>query len=147
MWVTGELARFVTDLKFEDIPSEAVQMGETDWMFNGLNAGGPTRLDSAARTGVPQVVVPGCVDFILIGPVEKLEPEFKKRKTYKFNPAVSMVSTTPAEMERIASVMAEKLNRSKGPLLVLIPLRGFSIYCHPGEAMFDPERDAVFIKR
>ena len=118
----------------------------TDWMFNGLHAGGPTRLGSAARTGVPQVVVPGCVDFILMGPVEKLEPEFKKRKTYKFNPAVSLVSTTPAEMERIASVMAEKLNRSKGPLLVLIPLRGFSMYCHPGEALFDPERDATFIQ-
>lgn len=28
MWVTGDLARFVTDLKFEDIPSEAVQMGK-----------------------------------------------------------------------------------------------------------------------
>ena len=118
----------------------------TDWMYNGLHAGGPTRLDSAARTGVPQVVVPGCVDFILMGPVEKLEPEFKKRKTYKFNPAVSLVSTTPAEMERIASVMAEKLNRAKGPLLVLIPLRGFSMYCHPGEALFDPERDATFIQ-
>jgi uncharacterized protein (UPF0261 family) len=118
----------------------------TDWLYNGLHAGGPTRLDAAARTGVPQVVVPGCVDFIVMGPVEKLEPEFKKRKIYKFNPAVSMVSTTPAEMEQIASVMAEKFNRAKGPLLVLIPLRGFSMYCHPGESMFDPERDAVFIK-
>lgn len=118
----------------------------TDWLYNGVHAGGPTRLDSAARTGVPQVVVPGCVDFILMGPVEKLEPEFKKRKIYKFNPAVTMVSTTPAEMEHIASVVAEKLNRSKGPLLVLIPLRGFSMYCHPGEALFDPERDAAFIK-
>ena len=118
----------------------------TDWLYNGLHAGGPNRLDSAARMGVPQVVVPGCVDFILMGPVEKLEPEFKKRKTYKFNPAVSLVSTTPAEMERIASVMAEKLNRAKGPLLVLIPLRGFSMYCHPGEALFDPERDATFIQ-
>ena len=103
-------------------------------------------MDAAARTGVPQVVVPGCVDFIVMGPVEKLEPEFKKRKIYKFNPTVSMVSTTPAEMEQIASVMAEKLNRAKGPLLVLIPLRGFSMYCHPGESMFDPERDAVFIR-
>jgi len=28
MWVTGELARFVTDLRFEDIPSAEVQMGK-----------------------------------------------------------------------------------------------------------------------
>ncbi len=117
----------------------------TDWMYNGLHAGGPTRLDAAARTGVPQVVVPGCVDFILMGPIDKLEPEFRKRKTYNFNPAVSLVSTTKEEMEHIASVMAEKLNRSKGPVLVLIPLRGFSMYCHPGEPMFDPERDKAFI--
>lgn len=117
----------------------------TDWLYNGLHAGGPTRLDAGARAGVPQVIVPGCVDFVLMGPVEKLEPEFKKRKTYNFNPAVSLVSTTKEEMEHIASIMAKKLNKAKGPLIVLIPLRGFSMYCHPGEALYDPERDAAFI--
>jgi len=116
-----------------------------DWIYNGVHASGPSRLEAAGRNGIPQVVVPGCVDFILMGPIDNLAPEFKKRKTYKFNPAVSLVSTTPEEMIHIAEVMAEKLNRAKGALLVLIPLQGFSMYCHKGEALYDPERDAAFI--
>ena len=117
----------------------------TDWLYHGVHAGGPSRLEAAGKKGVPQVVVPGCVDFILMGPVDNLAPEFKQRKHYKFNPAVSLVSTTPEEMERIAGVMAEKLNKAKGPLLVLIPLQGFSMYCHKGEELYDPKRDEAFI--
>jgi uncharacterized protein (UPF0261 family) len=118
----------------------------TDWLYDGFHAGGPSRLEAAARNGIPQVVVPGCVDFILKGPIDNLAPEFKQRKKYKFNPACSLVSTTPEEMERIAGVMAEKLNKAKGPVLLLIPLKGFSMYCHEGEPLCDPERDATFIK-
>lgn len=117
----------------------------TDWLYHGVHAGGPSRLEAASRKGVCQVVVPGCVDFILMGPVETLAPEFKQRKHYKFNPAVSLVTTTPAEMETIAGVMAEKLNKAKGPTSVVIPLRGFSMYCHEGESLCDPERDKAFI--
>jgi uncharacterized protein (UPF0261 family) len=117
----------------------------TDWLYQGIHAGGPSRLEAAGRKGVPQVVVPGCVDFILMGPIDNLAPEFKQRKKYKFNPAVSLVSTTPEEMERIAGVMAEKLNKAKGPVSVLIPLQGFSQYCHKGEELYDPERDKAFI--
>jgi uncharacterized protein (UPF0261 family) len=116
-----------------------------DWIYNGVHASGPERLEAAGRNGIPQVIVPGCVDFILMGPIDNLAPEFKKRKTYKFNPAVSLVSTTPEEMMHIAEIMAEKVNRAKGALLVLIPLQGFSMYCHKGEALYDPERDAAFI--
>jgi uncharacterized protein (UPF0261 family) len=116
-----------------------------DWIYNGVHASGPERLEAAGRNGIPQVVVPGCVDFILMGPIDDLAPEFKKRKVYKFNPAVTMVSTTAEEMMHIAEIMAEKLNRAKGALLVLIPLQGFSMYCHKGEALYDPERDAAFI--
>jgi len=116
----------------------------TDWLYNGVHSCGPERLDSACKMGIPQVVVPGCVDFILKGPIGDLSPEFKKRKIYNFNPAVSLVGTTPEEMGCIAGVMAKKLNRAKGNLVVMIPLQGLSMYCHPGEALYDPERDAAF---
>ncbi|MCK9392536.1 MAG: Tm-1-like ATP-binding domain-containing protein [Syntrophales bacterium] len=118
----------------------------TDWLYDGYHACGPERLDAAARKGIPQVVVPGCVDFILKGPIDDLAPEFKKRKKYNFNPAVSLVSTSHEEMERIAAIMAEKLNCATGAVSVLIPLQGFSMYCHKGEELYDPERDAVFIR-
>ena len=42
-------------------------------------------------------------------------------------------------------VMAEKPNKANGPVLVLIPLRRFSMHCHKGEELYDPERDTAFI--
>lgn len=117
----------------------------TDELFDGLHAGGPNRLEAAGRRGVPQVVVPGCVDFILAGPLDTLPQIYKKRKTYPFNPAVTLVRVSKKEMVAIAEVMANKLNKATGPTTVLIPLCGFSMYCHEGEALYDPESDKIFV--
>jgi len=57
-----------------------------------------------------------------------------------------MVRTTKEEMVIIGKTMAEKLNKAVGPTQVLIPLGGFSMYCHPGEPLHDPEGDWTFIE-
>jgi len=116
-----------------------------DELFDGVHAAGPHRLETAGKKGIPQVVVPGCINFILLGPLESLSPEYKKRKLYPFNPAVTMVRTTHEEMITIGKVMAEKVNQTLGPTVVIIPLRGFSMYCREGESLYDPEGDRIFI--
>ncbi|MCX5909275.1 MAG: Tm-1-like ATP-binding domain-containing protein, partial [Deltaproteobacteria bacterium] len=116
-----------------------------DELFHGVHGAGPHRLEAAGKKGIPQVVVPGCVNFILMGPVASLSEEIKKRKIYYFNPNVTMVLTTREEREKIGEVMAAKLNRAQGPTAVLIPLRGFSMYCGAGEAIHDPEGDRILI--
>src|SRR4029077_16287552 len=40
----------------------------TDHLVGGFHDAGPARLDAAAEIGLPQVVVPGCVDFFVQGP-------------------------------------------------------------------------------
>lgn len=117
-----------------------------DELFHGVHPGGPHRLEVAGKKGIPQVVVPGCVDFILLGPLSTLAEEYKKRQLYFFNPAVTMVRTTNQEMAIIGKTMAEKLNKAVGPTQVLIPLGGFSMYCHPGEPLHNPEGDRTFIE-
>jgi uncharacterized protein (UPF0261 family) len=42
--------------------------------------------------------------------------------------------------------MAEKLNKATGPTRVLIPLKGFCMYCHPGEPLHDPEGNRILIE-
>ena len=118
----------------------------TDELCNGLHAAGPDRLRAAGKKGIPQVVVPGAVDFILGGPMHELTPEWKKRKVYYFNQAVSLIRTTKEEMATIGKVMAEKLNQALGPTLVLIPLGGFSMYAREGELLHDPEGDQAWIQ-
>lgn len=116
-----------------------------DELFHGVHAGGPHRLEAAGKKGIPQVVVTGCLDFILLGPIANLEEKYKNRKMYFFNPAVTMVRMTHAEMSTVGRVMAEKLNMATGPTRVLIPLKGFCMYCHPGEPLYDPEGDGMLI--
>jgi uncharacterized protein (UPF0261 family) len=51
----------------------------------------------------------------------------------------------PDEMKEFARIIAEKLNRSVGPVHVLIPKRGWSDADKSGMELFDPEVDQVFV--
>ena len=117
-----------------------------DGMFGGIHAGGLKRLEVVGEKGIPQVVVPGCVDFILCGPIDTLPKKYRKRPVYPFNPALTLVRTTKNEMIKIGRTMAEKLNRSKGSTVVLVPTKGLSMYDRPGEPIYDPVADAAFVK-
>ncbi len=44
----------------------------TNQLFKGIALAGPDRLETAGRTGIPQVVAPGAVDVISRGPIETL---------------------------------------------------------------------------
>jgi len=57
-----------------------------------------------------------------------------------------MVRMSHEEMTTVGRVMAEKLNKATGPTLVLIPLKGFCMYCHAGEPLYDPEGDRKLIE-
>jgi uncharacterized protein (UPF0261 family) len=118
----------------------------TDEIVGGLHTAGPHRLEAAGKKGIPQLVVPGCVDIILQGPLANLPAKYRKRNIYYFNPAETLVRTNKKEMTKVGQVMAEKLNRATGPTMVMIPLGGFSMYCHEGEAMYNPEADKAFIR-
>lgn len=118
----------------------------TGELFGGFYRAGPDRLEAAGKKGIPQLVVPGCIDFLIQGPLDSLSAKYKKRKVYYFNSAVTMVRITGKEMATTARVMASKLNKAVGPTAVAIPLGGFNMYCHKGEALYDPDADMVFIK-
>jgi uncharacterized protein (UPF0261 family) len=118
----------------------------TDEICGGFHAAGPHRLEAAGRQGIPQLVVPGCVDFFIRETKQKLKGgKFSKRKSYHFNPVISLVRATSAEMAKVGHVMAEKLNAAKGPTTVLIPLGGFSMYAKPGGPLHDAKGDRAFI--
>ena len=91
------------------------------------------------------MVVPGCVDFLIRETKAKLTGKFRRRKNYHFNPVISLVRASHAEMAAVGRAMAEKLNRAKGPTTVLIPLQGFSMYAKPGGPLHDAKGDRMFV--
>jgi uncharacterized protein (UPF0261 family) len=119
----------------------------TEWadqLCGGVLSAGPTRLEAAARAGVPQVVVPGCIDMCNFGPRASVPERYAGRLFYEWNPEVTLMRTTPEENARLGAIFAEKLNGASAPAHVLIPLRGFSILDSPGDRFWNPEADAAF---
>jgi len=104
---------------------------------------GPTRLEAAARCGVPAVVSTGCLDMVNFGPPETVPTKFAGRKFYQHNPQVTLMRTTPDECAKLGQILAEKLNLSTGPVTVLLPLRGGSMIGAPGGSFHDAAADAA----
>jgi len=118
----------------------------TDHLYGGYCDAGPARLEAAGKKGIPQVVVPGCLDFIVFSPPEKIPESFRERKVYRHTPEVAVIRANKDEMASIGKVMAEKLNRALGPLAVVVPDQGFSPANRRGKALYDPEADRAFIE-
>ncbi|HMO66941.1 MAG TPA: Tm-1-like ATP-binding domain-containing protein, partial [Verrucomicrobiota bacterium] len=118
----------------------------TEWadeLVGGVLGAGPTRLEAAARHGVPAVVAPGCLDMVNFGPPETVPAKFAGRRFYPHNPQVTLLRTTPDECRRLGEIIAGKLNASTGPVAVLLPLRGISVISAPGQPFDWPEADAA----
>lgn len=104
------------------------------------------RLESAGALGIPQVVAPGSVNYAVMGPVDTLSSEMLKRKYIVHNSFLTLVRLSKDEIAQAAVMVADRLNRAKGPTHVFIPLRGFSYPDHEGRAHWDPETNEVFIR-
>lgn len=116
----------------------------TEWadeLVGGVFSAGPTRLEAAARKGVPAVVAPGCLDMVNFWAPETVPPKFQGRTFYPHNPNVTLMRTNPEENRRLGEILAEKLNASRGPVTVVLPLKGLSMIDSPGGAFWSPEAD------
>jgi uncharacterized protein (UPF0261 family) len=114
-------------------------------LLDGIHATGPDRLRVAGRHGLPQVVVPGCVDFFNQGPRESLPERYRSRKSYFHNPVATLVRLTAEEETALGRLVAERLNEARGPVRVVAPTRGFSLADAEGGDLWDPEADRAFL--
>jgi uncharacterized protein (UPF0261 family) len=115
----------------------------SDPLLGGFHAA-PDRLEQAGAAGLPQVVVPGCVDFAAFGPRHAVPEALRDWPSYYHNPEFTLVRLNRDEMATVGATMARKLNAARGPVTVLVPLGGLSIPNVPGGAFYDPQADAAF---
>jgi uncharacterized protein (UPF0261 family) len=116
----------------------------TEWadeLVGGVFSAGPTRLEAAARHGVPAIVTPACLDMVNFWAPPTIPEKFKGRLFYPHNPNVTLMRTTPEENARLGEILASKLNLSTAPVTVLLPLRGVSMIDTAGKAFWWPEAD------
>ena len=114
-------------------------------LLDGIHATGPDRLTVAGRHGLPQVVVPGCVDFFNQGPRDSVPEIYRSRKSYFHNPVATLVRLDAGEEETLGRLVAERLSEARGPVRVVAPTRGFSLADAEGGDLWDPEADRAFL--
>jgi uncharacterized protein (UPF0261 family) len=117
-----------------------------DELVGGILSAGPERLTAAAVRGVPQVVSLGALDMVNFGPFDTVPDWFKTRLLYRHNPNVTLMRTTPEEMDRLGKAIAEKTSASNSPTCVMVPLRGVSAIDADGKPFWWPDADAALFQ-
>jgi uncharacterized protein (UPF0261 family) len=143
---TGSGGRAMEGLIADGWFAGVLDVTTTEWcdeVVGGVLSAGPDRLGAAARAGVPQVVSVGALDMVNFAGLDTVPDEFRDRTLYKHNPSVTLMRTSAAECEEIARRIAAQLNRSRGPVVLVLPLRGVSMIDAEGQPFHDPEADRV----
>jgi uncharacterized protein (UPF0261 family) len=97
----------------------------TDCLTGGVYSAGDRRLTAAGAAGLPQIVVPGCLDFTnwWVGEVPE---RYRNREFYQYNVEILLMRTNAEEYATLGRLMGERLTAAKGPFRVLIPTGGWS---------------------
>lgn len=117
-----------------------------DELVGGVLTAGPDRLTAAGLKRVPQVISVGALDMVNFGPPETVPEKYKARRFHQHNPTVTLMRTTPEEMDRLGKEVAEKASAAGGPTAVMLPLRGVSGIDAEGKSFWWPEADAALFQ-
>ncbi len=114
-----------------------------DELVGGVRTAGPSRLEAAAKSGTPAIVVPGCLDMVSFFARDTVPNEFAGRVFHHQSDNMTLMRTSPKECGELGQVLASKLNASTGPVEVYLPLGGVSTLSAPGGPFHDPTADAA----
>ena len=141
---TGIGGRTMEGLIDEGLIEGLLDITTTEWadeLAGGVLAAGPERMDAASRVGIPQVIVPGCLDMVNFWAPDTVPEKYNDRKLYKWNPNITLMRTNVKENKLLGEIIATKANASNGPVSIFLPLRGVSILDSQGHEFWWPEAD------
>jgi uncharacterized protein (UPF0261 family) len=141
---TGSGGRAMEGLIADGYFAGVLDATTTEWadeVVGGVLSAGPDRLSAAGVQGIPQVVSVGALDMVNFGAADSIPVEFRSRTFYRHNATVTLMRTTPDECSEIGRRIAIKLNAAKGPVALLLPLRGISMIDADGQPFNDPAAD------
>ena len=151
---TGDKAmeELIGDGLFQGV-MDIVPAGVGEELLGGNRTAGPNRLETAGKMGIPQIITPCGFDMLSCGPLERADrgdplwvsKNIKNRKLFIPDAFRVQARTNPQELREIAREVARKLNRAKGPIAILIPLKGWSSLDQEGMPLYDPAGDRAFL--
>jgi len=149
--VIGFSAAGIGDRAMEDMIAAGFFQGVIDLApggvgehhFGFMRDAGPHRLESAGNLGIPQIISTCSVNHMTPSR-SKYKPEFHERRKFDLDRLRTWIRLSPDELKEVAGIFADKLNRSKGPVSVMIPQMGWSAADLPGNDTHDPAEDQLF---
>jgi len=143
-------AKVLEDAGFETIIFHAVGTGgrameEMMRMYHALLAGGPDRLTTAGKLGLPQVICPGAVEVLVFNEPETVPARYNGRRLVRHSPQITDLRLNREEMADVGREIGKRLQSTADDTVFLIPTGGYDSYATAGEAFSDPESDAAFV--
>ncbi len=150
--VTGFSAAGVGDQAMEKMIAEGFFEGVIDLApggvgehyFGYMRDGGPDRLESAGKAGIPQIISTCSVNHMTPSR-SKYKPDFYERRKYDLDKFRTWLRLSPDELKQVAGEFARKLNGASAPVKIMIPAKGWSSVDAPGNPTHDPQEDRIFV--
>jgi len=108
---------------------------------------GETRLESAGRAGIPQIVAPGCYDLVDVIGWQELAARWDGYPTHAHNRLITSVVLREADCLMVADAHLERLARATGPTAFLLPAGGCGEWDRPGADLHNPDGLRAFMGR
>ncbi len=106
----------------------------TRQLLLGAKADLSSRFSCVVTAKLPQVVVPGGINFIGLGALEALDKNLLKRPHYKHSNYFTHVQVNESEMALCAKALIRQLDQSQEGVTLMVPMAGFSSRdCRGGE--------------
>jgi uncharacterized protein (UPF0261 family) len=114
-------------------------------MHQALLAGGPERLTTAGKLGLPQVLCPGALEVLVFNEPETVPAKYQGRTLIPHSPQITDLRLNKEEMAEVGKEMARRLRYTKEEAIFMIPTAGYDSYAVKGMGFYDPEADAAFV--
>jgi uncharacterized protein (UPF0261 family) len=117
-------------------------------LLGGYCTGANNRLVAAGKMGIPQIIAPGAIDMIDFATDESGNSypiDWKDRQKIFHNKNIIHMKVTKDEIIQLGTIVAKRINKSKGKVTVILPNKGFCEAGSVGNEFFNKEIDTAFI--
>ncbi|MBI2939049.1 MAG: Tm-1-like ATP-binding domain-containing protein [Chloroflexi bacterium] len=114
-------------------------------MYHALLAGGPERLTTAGKLGLPQVLCPGAIEVLVYNEPHTVPARYQGRTLIPHSPKITDVRLNKEEMAEVGREVVRRLHYTTDEAVFLIPTAGYDSYAVKGMGFYDPEADAAFV--
>lgn len=116
-----------------------------NWAHGSCVHAGNTRLLSAGKAKIPQLIAPGAMDLVDLPEWQPLPAHFKDNPYHAHNRLLGSVVLNKEQRQTVADLMVERLAQSQAPVHVFLPTKGIEAWDREGEGLHQPEDLAGFL--